>query len=331
VTVGTRDVSVVIPFYNRETFIDEAIQSALMQTAKPLEILVVNDASRESSRRFLHRYAGICRIIDLPVNVGLAGSRNAGIRAARGRFIALLDDDDIWLPQKLERQRRHLEEHPECAGVHSAVWTMLPGQPDTLYRRFGTWWRPISETSGWLAEGEFPPGPLTLAQALTNDYWVIPSTMMFRTEVLRALGGFDPKFRQCEDRDFIIRFCAAGYRIDGILEPLTRFRRQGQDSLTSRRWRIFLGDMRTCWKHRTLFNETYGLRGILWFILEKLQEPTKGMHLAYKVVRRLLRFAKARCRIRSNYREPVGNVDRQFLPCGQEQMIEGATLVGEHP
>src|ERR1700758_5627858 len=96
------DISVVIPYYNREQYIDETVQSVLAQTLMPLEIIIVNDCSRESSRRHLDRYADVCRILDLPTNVGLAGARNAGMRAARGKFIALLDDDDIWLPHKLE-------------------------------------------------------------------------------------------------------------------------------------------------------------------------------------------------------------------------------------
>src|SRR5215469_14443788 len=93
---SARDISVIIPYYNREEFIDEAVKSVLAQTLQPLEIIIVNDCSRESSRRYLDRYQSCCKIIDLPVNVGLAGSRNAGIEAARGEFIAFLDDDDLW-------------------------------------------------------------------------------------------------------------------------------------------------------------------------------------------------------------------------------------------
>jgi glycosyltransferase involved in cell wall biosynthesis len=323
VTPGASDISVIIPYYNRESYIDEAVQSVLAQTLKPLEILIVNDASRESSRRFLDRYAKLCTIIDLPVNVGLAASRNAGIRAARGRFIALLDDDDIWLPRKLEVQRTYMEEHPECAGLHSAVWAMFPGRPETFYRRFGTWWEPTSDP---LADAR--AGPVTLSQALMNDYWAIPSTMMFRTEVVRAIGGFDQAFRQCEDRDFIIRFCAAGYRMDAIGEPLAKLRRQGQGSLTSRRWLIFRNDLKTCWKHKRLFCEAYGLWGIACFLLDKLQEPTFGIPRVYGGVRRMLWLAKRKCRIKSSYREPVGSEPPRAGP--PHMSIDEARLIGEH-
>jgi len=306
---GTSDISVIIPYYNRERYMDEAMQSVLAQTLKPLEIIIVNDCSRESSRRFLDRYADVCKILELSVNVGLAGSRNAGIRAARGRFIALLDDDDIWLPRKLEEQRKYMEEHPQCSGVHTAVWVMLAGQPDAFYSRFG-------------------PGPMTLAQALTNDYWVIPSTMMFRTEVVQALGGFDPHFRQCEDREFIIRFCEAGYQIEGIPEPLTRLRREGQDSLTSRCWRIFRTDLKMCWKHKAVYFRAYGLRGIANFVLEKLQMPSSRTRYVDGAVRLLLRVVKPQYRIRPSYREPVGN--RQPVASVSQWPVEETKLIGGH-
>lgn len=243
------DVSVIIPFYNREEYIEETIQSVLAQTLKPLEIIIVNDCSRESSRRELDRYAKVCRIVDLPKNVGLAGARNAGIRVARGRYIALLDDDDIWLPQKLEVQYRYMQEHPECAGVHTAVWLILFGQPDIRYKLFAT-------------------APLLLSQGLTHRQWVIPSTLLVRTKVVRAVGGFDPWFRESEDRDFVIRCCAAGYRLEAIDEALVRFRRSCHDHLSGRPLRMFKSHMKICWKHRKLYRQVFGLRGIFDFVRE---------------------------------------------------------------
>jgi glycosyltransferase involved in cell wall biosynthesis len=283
---GQGDVSVVIPYYNREKYIDQAVQSVLAQTLKPLEVIIVNDCSRESSRRYLDRYAETCRIVDLDPNVGLAAARNEGIRRARGRFVAFLDDDDVWLPKKLEVQRRHMDEHPECVAVHTAAWAFFLDQPDKLWSR------------DW-------PAPITLAQALTNDYCVLIPTTLIRSKAVGALGGFDSGFRECEDRDFVIRCCAAGYRIESISQPLARIRREGHESLTHNRWRIYRTDLKLCWKHRAFYFQAYGARGFLSFLLEKLRIASYDTRYIDRGVRLLLRLVKVKYQIRPGFREPV--------------------------
>jgi glycosyltransferase involved in cell wall biosynthesis len=282
----TSDISVIIPYYNREQYIEEAIQSVLAQTLKPLEIIVVNDRSRESSRRYLDRYADVCTILDLKVNVGLAGSRNAGIRVARGQFIALLDDDDIWLPEKLEKQRKYLEEHPACSAVHSQVWAFFPDKKEELW-------------------SSFDAGPMPLSHALLDERWVVPSTLMIRTSVIRAIGGFDVRFRECEDRDFMIRCCAAGYGIEGIAKPLIRLRRMSDDSLSERRWRMFRVHARIVWIHRALFYRAYGLRGPMNFLLRTLFIASCKTRFVDGPVRFLLRVIKVKWEVRPGYRDPV--------------------------
>ncbi|MGO9085973.1 MAG: glycosyltransferase family 2 protein [Candidatus Sulfotelmatobacter sp.] len=296
-TPETGDISVVIPYYNRELYIDETVQSVLAQTLKPLEIIIVNDCSRESSRKYLERYAETCKIVDLPYNVGLAAARNAGIRVARGQFIALLDDDDLWLPDKLEVQLRYMEEHPECFLVHCAVWAFFSNKPDVLWTLFG-------------------PGPLTLAQALTDEYWVVPSTMLFRAQAAHAVGDFDAAFRQCEDRDFVIRCCAAGYRIEGIREPLVRLRRESHNRLTRNRWRMFRTDLKMCRKHKDTYLRVYGPRGILSFVLEKLHIATRETRYLDGAVRRLLRLLKVRYNVKDGFQEPVSSSAQVHAPNG---------------
>jgi glycosyltransferase involved in cell wall biosynthesis len=283
---ATSDISVIIPYYNREQYVDEAVQSVLRQTLKPLEIIIVNDCSRESSRRYLDRYADLCTILDLKVNVGLAGSRNAGIRAARGQFIALLDDDDIWLPEKLEKQRKYVEEHPGCSAVHSQVWAFFPDKQQQLWSSFNA-------------------GPMPLSDALLDERWVVPSTLMVRTNVIRALGGFDERFRECEDRDFMIRCAAAGYAIEGIAEPLTRLRRMSDDSLSERRWRMFLVHVRIVWIHRAHFYRAYGLRGPMNFLLRTLFIASCKTRFVDGPVRFLLRVVKVKWEVKSGYQDPV--------------------------
>lgn len=290
------DISVIIPYYNREQTIDDAVQSVLAQTLKPLEIIIVNDCSREASRRRLDRYADTCKIIDLTRNVGLAGARNAGIHAARGRFIALLDDDDLWLPNKLEVQRRYMEEHPECSLVHCSVCAFFSDRPDEVWTLFG-------------------PGQMTLAQALTYHHWVIPSTLMVRASAMHALGGFNESFREVEDRDFMIRCAAAGYRIEGINDPLVRFRRVGNDRLSERRWRMYRVHIRLVWLHKALFYRAYGLRGPINFLLMHLQLYSANTRYLDGAVRLLMRFIKVEYRVRPGYRDPVRTAD-------QEQTVE---------
>jgi glycosyltransferase involved in cell wall biosynthesis len=306
---GRRDVSVVIPYYNRDKYIDEAVESVLAQTLRPLEIIIVNDCSQESSRRYLDRYAESCTIIDLPVNVGLAGARNAGIRVARGEFIAFLDDDDIWLPKKLELQREYMEEHPKCAVVHTAAWFFFVGEPDMLFKNFDT-------------------GTMTLAQSLTNEYWAIIPTCLARSEAVRAVEGFDVTFRQCEDRDFIIRCCAAGYRVEGIPEGLARVRRQKQDGLTKSHWRMFRTDLRMCWKHRAHYLGAYGVRGITNFILEKLQIVIQALRLPGC---RTWRYRTIKYRVKSGYHDPIlfGHCEQAFVsqfPSDAERLAGGGPL-----
>jgi glycosyltransferase involved in cell wall biosynthesis len=281
------DITVVIPYHNREQYIDEAVRSVRAQTLKPLEIIIVNDGSRESSRRYLDRYRSECTIVDLEKNSGAAAARNEGIRRARGAFIAFLDDDDIWLPHKLEVQRQYMEDHPSCAAVHSAVWAFFSNQEDVLWN------------ANW-------SGPLTLAQALTDGYWVILQTTLVRRDVLLVLGGFDPRFPISEDRDLFIRACAAGYQIESISEPLVRLRRQGHQSLTAGCWRTFAMDLKLCWKHRADYYRAYGVRGFVSYILEKLRIASRNTRYLRGSVRLLMDWTKVSYKLRSDFREPVG-------------------------
>lgn len=284
--LANRDISVVIPYYNREKYIDEAIRSVQAQTLQPLEIIIVNDGSRESSRRYLDRYRSECTVVDLDQNVGAPAARNEGIRRASGTFIAFLDDDDIWLPHKLEVQRQYMEDHPSCAAVHCAAWAFSSDQEDALWSR------------DW-------SGPITLAQALTDGYFVSMVTTLVRRNLLSALGGFDPSFPIAEDRDLVIRCCAAGYKIESISEPLVRVRRQGHQSLTAERWRTFGTDLKLCWKHRGHYYRAYGFRGFVSYILEKLHIASRNTRYVDGSVRLLLRFLKVKYQVRSDFRDPV--------------------------
>lgn len=100
-------VSVIMPAYNAGKYIVESINSVLNQTYSEWELLIINDNSKDNTVKIIHSYLqqdSRIKIIDLKRNMGVAVARNRGIALARGRYIAFLDSDDIWLPEKLNRQ-----------------------------------------------------------------------------------------------------------------------------------------------------------------------------------------------------------------------------------
>ena len=113
-------VSVVIPAYNNEICVSRAIQSALDQISKPLEIIVVNDGSKDRTLEVIRAFGDRVIIIDQK-NAGPAAARNAGMRQAKGEYIALLDADDYWEPNFLAETNQFLEENPSCSAV-SVGW-----------------------------------------------------------------------------------------------------------------------------------------------------------------------------------------------------------------
>ncbi len=104
ITITNETVSVIIPVYNDEKYIGQAIDSVLAQTYQDIEILVVDDASTENTPQLVQGYAAAVKYVRLDQNEGVAVARNAGLFLASGRYVAFLDSDDCWLPSKLEKQ-----------------------------------------------------------------------------------------------------------------------------------------------------------------------------------------------------------------------------------
>src|ERR1044071_9777835 len=132
-------VSVVIPSYNRAYCIATTVDSTLAQTHKNLEVLIIDDGSKDETRDLVEaRYRDEPRVRYIPqANAGVSAARNHGLRLARGQYVALLDSDDIWLPWKVEAQLRCLEAFP-TAGM---IWTDMDAiGPDgqLKYRRYLT-------------------------------------------------------------------------------------------------------------------------------------------------------------------------------------------------
>lgn len=106
-------ITCIVPVYNGERFVAETIESMLAQTYRPIEVIVVNDGSTDSTPDVLGQFADRINVINQE-NAGQAAARNRGIEAANGDFIAFLDADDLWLPEKLEVQMKYLAANPEA-------------------------------------------------------------------------------------------------------------------------------------------------------------------------------------------------------------------------
>jgi glycosyltransferase involved in cell wall biosynthesis len=208
-------VSAIIPTFNRAALLVEAVESALAQRRPPDEILVIDDGSRDDTAARMAAYGERVRYVR-QANAGPSAARNHGFRLARGEFLALLDSDDLWTPDRLERQLDVLQRHPETDVVFGREVLFGAGQPDR------DWNLHDPEVRRALLETN---GPLAGASALLIRENMVPtSTALFRRTLLERAGFIDESLRQAEDWDLWLRFAFAGARFAHVPAPLCRRR-----------------------------------------------------------------------------------------------------------
>lgn len=201
-------VSVIIPAYNAAAYIKETLESVFSQTYPSFEIIVVNDGSPDTPALEVVLQPYRDRIVYLTQeNRGLSGARNTGLRAATGSMVALLDADDIWLPDYLEEQTKFLREHRE----YDLVYCNALFFGESIYD--GKKYMNVCKS-----EGE-----ATSAAIISRRCHVFVS-ITARTEILKQFT-FDESLRSCEDFDFWLRFTAAGHRIGYHRKVLVRYRK----------------------------------------------------------------------------------------------------------
>ena len=193
-------VSTIIIFLNAERFLSEAVESVLAQTYPTWELLLVDDGSTDRSsqlaRDYAAKHADRIHYLEHPghKNRGKSASRNLGLQHARGKYVALLDADDIWLPGKLANQVPALEAHPEAAMLYTPtlVWFSWSGKPE-------------DQSKDYLAETGVPPNtlvdPPTLADQFIRSEAFLPSpcSMLLRRDAVETVGGFEDAFRDQYD------------------------------------------------------------------------------------------------------------------------------------
>ncbi len=212
-------VSVIVPAYNAARFLPESLPSVLAQTWTDFELIVVNDGSTDGTAACVEAFTDPRIRLVSQANRGLAGARNGGIRAARGSFIALLDADDLWLPEKLARHVAHLQSRPDVGVSYSASAFM-----DDAGRDMHLMQKP--RLKGVTPRDVFlrnPVGngsaPVIRRQTLDDIAFAAP------TGAEGEPWYFDERFRQSEDIECWLRIAlSTPWVFEGLGEPLTWYR-----------------------------------------------------------------------------------------------------------
>ena len=195
-------VSVVVPAYNAVRTLPATIASIEAQTVRPLEIIVVDDGSKDATAE-LAESLGARSITQ--ENAGHAAARNTGVRAAQGRYVAFVDADDLWLPEKLEQQLAHIASNPQIRGLQTGA-----ARVDDDLRLL------------WIEECD--PGDDQLLDAvLFRNMPALMSTLLVERELFEEVGGFDASLIILQDWDLAIRLARKG-QLHSLRPALSAYR-----------------------------------------------------------------------------------------------------------
>ncbi|AST96631.1 glycosyltransferase family 2 protein [Shouchella clausii] len=224
-------VSIITPVYNCETFLHETIESVLAQTYANWELWLINDASSDGSKYIAAQFAEAdsrIKLVDLEKNGGAAVARNKGLEKAEGKYVAFLDGDDLWRPQKLERQVRFMEDTGHLFSFTSY----------RIMREDGTERSKVVEA----------PSVVTYEQLLSNTI-IGCLTVMLNQDALGPLQM--PTIRTRQDFMLWLSILKKGYSAYGIKEELAVYRKVG-NSISSNKWQAAKRNWEIYRKHEEL-------------------------------------------------------------------------------
>ena len=201
------EVSVIIPTFNSAQYVTDAVDSVLNQSFGDLEVLVIDDGSTDDTESVMSRYGAPVRYIRQQ-NGGVAEARNRGITQSRGRYVAFLDADDTWLPDKLAKEVTALDLNRGYRACYSAFAVadcdLVPFDVSNSRRE----------------------GPALEDLLLRGNVIATPSTVMCERALFAETGGFDPALSQCADWDMWVRLAALTEFLY-LDEPLVTYRQHG--------------------------------------------------------------------------------------------------------
>ena len=195
------NISVIIPTFNRKETLKRAIQSVVMQSYTPHEIIVIDDGSDDGTKEWLKdNFPNVKYIYQM--NSGVSSARNKGIKFARGDWIALLDSDDEWLPSKLKDQANEIELNPAAKFLHTnEIWIRNGVRVNQMkkHKKYG----------GYIFE------------KCLDMCRISPSSVLIKKDIFDEIGMFDETLKVCEDYDLWLRF-ASKYPVHFLDQPLIK-------------------------------------------------------------------------------------------------------------
>jgi glycosyltransferase involved in cell wall biosynthesis len=209
-------VTVIIPTYNRLPFLKEGIDSVLAQDFEDFELIVVDDGSTDGTAEAVRQYGGRVKLLQHPENRGVSAARNKGILHARGKYIAFLDSDDLWVKGKLKIQVTFLDENPHYPFCYTdEIWIRKGKRVNPMLKH--------TKYSGWIFEKCLPLCTIS------------PSSSVMKKILFTKVGLFDEALPVCEDYDFWLRV-SMRFPIFFIPKKLIIKRGGHPDQLSQRSW-----------------------------------------------------------------------------------------------
>jgi glycosyltransferase involved in cell wall biosynthesis len=193
-------VSIIIPTYNREATIGAAVESALAQTHRPVEVIVVDDGSKDGTLAALQRFGDAITVV-AQENAGPSAARNRGVAAAKGEVLAFLDSDDAWLPTKIARQAEMLEKagpRMACCVCNASILGFSGEPAGTSFQNAGLY--PAQDEGEWSNPGE----------VLATRFLLFNQVVAVRKDAFHKVGGFNRALRILEDYELAMKLSTAG-------------------------------------------------------------------------------------------------------------------------
>lgn len=218
-------VSVIIPAYNCEHYIKDTVESVLSQTYEDIELIIIDDGSTDRTREIVKRFGSKVEYVYQDKNVGPSATRNRGIEQAKGKYIAFLDHDDVWMPNKIEEQIKLLENNKDIALVYSNGCSINSSGVQ------------VSSTLFDIAK----PHRGFAFEELILDNFIPTSSVIVRKQILNEVGGFNERFLISQDFDLYLRI-AEDHEID-FVDALLFKRRIYPDSASNKKRKVLLDDV----------------------------------------------------------------------------------------